>query len=490
MNKVCLSVVMVLIRALTVRGFSGITVATTFLFSQKRAHCHSNLKLKAASTLNPLSIKDNLPLFEELKSVDVLPVIEEDLIFLSEGFKKLESDLANPKEVSYEEVVENLEKIQHPIGYSWGVVNHLLGVKNSDELRKSHETIQPKVIETYQKLGQSQPYFQALKKLKEKTLDEAQSRVVASAIRSMESSGVGLQESDRLIFNKLQLEAAELSTKFSNNLLDSTKAFKLLVESKDDIEGLPASALGLAAQQAKANGHPDATPENGPWLLTLDMPCYLPCMQNLKNRNIREQLYRAYATRASSGELDNSPIIKRTLQIKYEMAKMLNYESHAHKSLAAKMAPSVESVIELNRMLLEKAYPAAVKELEELQSFAEKEYGFTEKLNLWDVPYFSERLREKSYEFQEEELRPYFALPNVLDGLFALAERLFDVKIVAADGTTQVWHPDVRFFNIIDKKSDERIASFFLDPYSRPEEKRGGAWMDVCVGKSRVSHCF
>jgi oligopeptidase A len=118
--------------------------------------------------------------------------------------------------------------------------------------------------------------------------------------------------------------------------------------------------------------------------------------------------------------------------------------------------------------------------------FAEKEYGFTEQLNLWDVAYYSERLREKDYEFQEEELRPYFALPNVLDGLFSLAERLFNVKIVAADGTAQVWHPDVRFFNIIDKSNNEYIASFYLDPYSRPGEKRGGAWMNGCIGRSKV----
>lgn len=429
-----------------------------------------------------------------------------------------------------------------------------MGVKNSDDLRAAHDTIQPKVIEVNQYMGQSQIVYKALAQLRNgdqsawDNLDEAQRRIVNSSIKQMESSGVGLLPAERETFNKLQQEAAELSTKFSNNVLDSTKQFKLLLTKAEDVAGLPASAKALAAQQAvsaykaaqKAKDEAaefaqkslsnlselkaqsgisdsaiaeavkisqeaaaalaratanaaelvdasDATAEKGPWLLTLDLPSYLPSMQHLKSRALREQLYRAYVTRASSGERDNAPIIKRILEIKKELAGMLGYKCHAEKSLSTKMADSVDSVLQLTEMLRSKAMPAAQKELQELKTFA-KAQGLKEEMALWDVPYWSERMREKQYQYQEEELRPYFPLPSVLDGMFGLANRLFGVTIEAADGQAQVWNADVRFFNIKDTASGEHIASFYLDPYSRPADKRGGAWMDVCLGKSKVLH--
>ena len=466
---------------------------------------------------------------------------------------ELESILKNPKKKhDYHAVVEELERVQAPLSYSWGVVGHLMGVKNSEGLRAAHDAIQPSVIEVNQNMGQSQPVYKALSSLKNSSerewqaLQESQRRIVSSALKQMESSGVGLPPAKREIFNKLQQEAAELSTKFSNNVLDSTKQFKLLLTKPADMAGLPASAKALAAQQAVASaksaqqakeeagkeaekalaalseltaqsgtsketleramkaasdarthlaavtataaeqhGNENATAESGPWLLTLDLPSYLPSMQHLQSQALREQLYRAYVTRASSGAQDNAPIIRRILQLKTEMAQMLGYKCHAEKSLSVKMADSVEAVLNLTEMLREKAMPAAQKELQELRAFA-KSQGFQGELQLWDVPFWSERLREKQYQYQEEELRAYFALPAVLDGMFGLANRLFGVTIEAADGQAQVWHPDARFFNIRDSATGEHLASFYLDPYSRPAEKRGGAWMDVCLGKSQV----
>lgn len=471
----------------------------------------------------------------------------------SDNMLDLEHSLKTPKKkINYSSVVEELEKVQAPLSYSWGVVGHLMGVKNSDGLRNAHDTMQPNVIEVYQQIGQSQTMYKALSALKESDqaawaeLEEAQRRIVTSALRDMEASGVGLPPAQREQFNKLQQEAAELSTKFSNNVLDSTKQFTLLLSDPKDVAGLPASAKAFAAQQAasaaqaahkakeqatlaaqkallalsdlnstpsaskgdieaamvaaeKASavleqataasaallGGENATAESGPWLLTLDMPSYLPSMQHLQSRSIREKLYRAYVTRASSGAEDNAPIIKRILQIKSEMARMLGYKCHAEKSLSSKMADSVEAVMQLTEMLRAKAMPAALKELAELKTFARSQ-GFKEEMNLWDMPYWSERLREKQYQYQEEELRAYFALPAVLDGMFGLANRLFGVTIEAADGQAQVWHEDVRFFNIKDSVSGEHIASFYLDPFSRPADKKGGAWMNVCLGKSKV----
>lgn len=451
--------------------------------------------------LNPMMKKETLPLFNDIKPKHMLPAIQADLTDMNTQLSSFEKVLEDPQnlgeswgkkrvEYDFEGVIERLEAIQFPLGYSWGVMGHLMGVKNSDELRKAHDELQPEVIKTMQKVGQSKALYKALTAIKSRksvwsTLDEAQQRIVDSSLRAMVHSGVGLEGEAKEKFNALKLEQSELSTKFSNNVLDSTKAFKVTVTAAADLEGLPDSAKGLAAQQAVAAGHEGATAEVGPWVLTLDMPSYLPCMQHLKNRDLREKLYRAFVTRASSGEHDNAPLIKRILQIKKEVSSMLGYECFADMSLASKMAPNTQAVADLTEMLLAKAYPAAQRELEEVKAFAVAA-GCNDELNLWDLTFWGERLREKQYEFEEEELRAFFPLPSVLNGLFELAERLFGVKIQAADGEAQVWNDSVMYFNIHDATTNEYIASFYLDPYSRPAEKRGGAWMDVCVGKSRV----
>jgi len=457
---------------------------------------------------NPLLLRDKtgIPKFDKIKTSDVQPALQHQLVNLQTSFQHFEKTLQDPTklgsawgrrrlEYDYEMVIEENEKIQSELSSTWGVVGHLMGVKNSDDLRAAHDAMQGPVIETYQKIGQSKPLFKALTAIKErqsvwKDLDEAQKRIIDSSLRQMRSSGVGLEGSEKEKFNALQLEAAELSTKFSNNVLDATKAFKMRLTNKADVEGLPSSALAAASAAAVAMGDKDSTPESGPWVISLDMPSYLPAMQHLKARDLREKLYKAYVTRASScsdtsKDKDNEPIIRRILQIKGEMALLLGYKNYAELSLSSKMADSVDSVLALSEMLLSKAYPAAKKELEELKNFA-KSKGCTDDLALWDVAYWSERLREDQYQFSEEELRPYFAYPNVLNGLFSLINRLFGVSIKKADGEAEVWHKDVGFFKVFDDSTGEHIASFFLDPYSRPGEKRGGAWMDVCVGKSKV----
>eukprot|EP01035_Chromulina_nebulosa_P019895 gene19895-25850_t len=485
-------------RAIGAKAYGLGVLSMSFLSPIRSTHsefCAS--KLSETQIKNPLLNKQSLPKFSEIETVHVKSAVEVDLNYLNENFSEFESELKKRLEsqgsneiIEYSSVIEKLEQIQYPLSYSWGVVGHLMGVKNSEELRQSHDEIQPNVIQSYQKIGQSKTLYQSLLSIRNNpkiwdTLAEAQQRIITSNIRSMESSGVGLDDASREIFNKLKLESAELSTKFSNNVLDSTKAFKLIITDPNDITGLPESAKGSYLQNAIRNGYPDATIDKGPWVITLDMPSYLPAMQHLQNRKLREELYRAAITKASSGETDNSKIIQRIIQIKTEVAKLLGYKCYAELSLSSKMAPNVDSVLQLIDMLYEKSYPIAEQELEELKAFA-KENGFTEELSLWDVPYWSERMREKLYNYEEEALRPYFALPNVLDGLFSLANRLFDISIENANGEAQVWNQDVQYFKIKDNKSGDYIASFYLDPYSRPADKRGGAWMDTCLGKSKV----
>ena len=396
-------------------------------------------------------------------------------------------ELEKSVEPTWPGLVEPLERIIDRVSRSWGAVNHLKGVRDSEPLRKAVEEIQPERVKLSLRLSQSRPLYEAFKALREndsvwKELTEAQKRIVDSELRDFVLGGVALEGADRERFNEIQQELSQLSTKFSNNLLDATKAFKKLVTDREGVEGLPESALALAAQQAVGEGHEGATPENGPWVFTLDLPSYLPVMTHAKNRDLREEMYKANITRASSGEIDNTPIINRILELRAEKAKLLGYSSYAEMSMVSKMA-TLESAQELLEKLRAASYGAAERDLEEVRAFA-AEQGFTDEMMHWDVMYWSERLKEKKYQITDEELRPYFALPNVLQGLFGLINRLFEVDVEPADGEVPAWHDDVRFFRL--KKNGQTKAYFYLDPYSRPAEKRGGAWMDEVCSQSRL----
>ncbi len=434
----------------------------------------------ATITDNPLLIGKGLPPFEKIQPEHVVPAMTQLLKELEEELAKLEVNVTP----TWSGLVEPLTAIEEKLGWSWGIVGHLMGVKNSPELREAYETVQPEVVKFYNKLSQSKPLYEAFKTLRNSNdwhdLESAQQRIIESAIRDFELSGVGLEGETKERFNQIQLELAELATKFSNNVLDATKAFKLKLTQKEEVDGLPESALSLAAQTARAEREENATVEEGPWVITLDYPSYIPFMKYATNRELREKLYKAFISRASSGELDNKPLIERILELRKEKAEILGFNSYAELSLAKKMAPGVEAVEKLSEELRLASYDAAVQELEELKAFA------GEELNHWDVSYWAEKQREAKFDLKEEELRPYFPLPQVLEGLFGLAKRIFGVSITPADGQAPVWHEDVRYFQVADEQG-EAIAHFYLDPYSRPAEKRGGAWMGDCIGRAKMT---
>ncbi|MDZ8028602.1 MAG: M3 family metallopeptidase [Nostoc sp. DedQUE11] len=443
----------------------------------------------SASTIlfdNPLLQGTGLPPFAEIKPERVVPAFKQLVAELDQQLTALEANV----EPTWEGLVEPLEKLTERLTWSWGAVNHLMGVKNSPELREAHETIQPQVVQFINKLGQSQPIYNAFKVLRASdswaTLEPAQQRIVEAAIRDAELSGVGLEGEARERFNVIQMELAELSTKFSNHVLDATKSFSLTLTTKAEIDGLPPSLVSLAAQAAREAGESSATPENGPWRITLDFPSYGPFMQHSTRRDLRQKLYKAYITRASSGDLDNNPLIKRIFELRQELADLLGFGSYAELSLASKMAPNVEAVEALLEELRQASYDAAVKDLEELQAFAASHGKEYQDLKHWDISFWAERQREAKFAFTAEELRPYFPLPQVLDGLFGLVKRLFGVTVTPADGQAPVWHEDVRYFQIADE-TGSAIAYFYLDPYSRPAEKRGGAWMDVCINRAKLT---
>jgi len=420
-------------------------------------------------------------------------------------------------------VLPAVEQIQFPLGYVWGIAGHLNGVKNGDELRQAYELNQPSVVQAMTKFSQSRALYDALEGIEKSWSEEDASdisfeesqkrRAVSNSIRSMKLGGVGLDGEEKERFNEMRMKLAELSTNFGNHVLDSTKAFSYTITDAKDVEGVPESARAMWAaahsQHLAADGEtkeegdmakPD--PEKGPWRVTLDGPSYIAALSHIPNRDVREKIYRASVTRASeitdytaegddkAAERDNVPLIYEILKLKAEMSSLLGFDNYAEQSLASKMAPTVDSVKELSDFIADKALPAAKKDLEEVTALAREKGGEEyaedklEKLEPWDTTFWSERLKESKFDLTEEELRPYFALPAVLDGMFGLVERIFGIQVKAADGEAEVWHPDVQFFNVYDVDTKEHIASFYLDPFSRPENKRGGAWMDVCIGKS------
>lgn len=443
--------------------------------------------LDAQLAENPLLVSDGLPRFDRIEPAHVVPAIRKVVADATARFEQIEREI----KPTWESAVESLDELNTPFQYSWGPVSHLLGVKNSPELRKAHEEVLPEVVSFSLRVSQSEPVYRALKQLKEgvawSTLSEAQRRIVDQKILDAELSGIGLTGEARERFNAIVQELSQLSTDFSNHVLDATKEFSIVVSDAAEVEGLPPSLLRLASQSYNgtlADGAAPGTEEGGPWRFTLEFPSYGPFMQHSRRRELREKMYRAYVTRASSGPLDNSALILKTLALRAEKARLLGFETFAQLSLAKKMAPSVTAVEEMFETLRRASWSAAHKELDEIRALA-TEGGDREPLINWDIAFWSERLREKKFQYTEEELRPYFPLESVLKGLFGLAQRLFGVRVTSADGQAPVWHKDVRFFNISDE-TGRHIASFYLDPYSRPENKRGGAWMDDCLGRRRL----
>ena len=460
---------------------------------------------------NPLLIGQGLPPFGDIQPSHVVPGIEQLLQNLGHDLEVLEAQLgqklnAEPAvSITWADLIDPLSAITEKLGWSWGIIGHLMGVKNSSELRTAYESVQPELVQFANSIGQSQVIYAALGKLKGSAawtdLDPAQQRIVDAALKDAELSGVGLSGKQKETFNDIQRSLAELSTQFSNHVLDATKAFSLTLTKPEDVAGLPPSLLSLAAQAARDTAQnveedtpertgADATAEKGPWRITLDMPSYIPFLRHSQRRDLREKLYRAFITRASSGELDNAPLIEKILELRSQKAHLLGFENYAALSLATKMAPSVAAVETLMEELRSASYDAAKRELEEIKTFA-KQHGSVDaglEIKQWEVPFWTERMREQQFNLNDEALRPYFPLPNVLEGLFGLAERLFGITISAADTQAPVWHPDVRYFQVSDTAKSEVIAHFYLDPYSRPAEKRGGAWMDECIVRAKIQN--
>jgi oligopeptidase A len=435
------------------------------------------------------------PDYEAITPEQVQTLIPQLLQRLSDQFAALETSLdaalGSGAPLGWDMVMPPLHRIGEQLRWSWGVVTHLNAVCNSPELRDAHASQQADVVRFSNRLGQSRSLHQALEALQQRPsepLDRTQQRILASELLSMQQRGVGLRGDSQAAFNAASERLAELSTQFGNHVLDATQAWHLVVEDPSRIAGLPERAREALAQAAREAGdcHADgseASAERGPWRLGLDMPRYIPVLSHADDRQLRETLYRAHVSRASSRELDNTPLIQEILELRQQQAQRLGYAHWAELSLAGKMAEDVPAVEALLEELRAAAYPTACRELEDLQACARR-HGAAEAdaLAPWDVSYWAEKLRQERFDLNQEALRPWFPLPQVLEGLFALCERLFGIRITAADGEAPIWHPDVRFFRVLERDGSP-LAAFYLDPYSRPGSKRGGAWMDECLNR-------
>jgi len=425
---------------------------------------------------NPLLGLNGLPPFSAIRPEHVRPGIDQ---LLTEGRQLVEDLLEKHNVYTWENLVAPLEAMDDRISRAWSPVSHMNSVVNTDELRAVYNECLPLLSEYGTELGQHEGLYQAYRQIMDgdeyQRLDTAQKKVIDNALRDFRLSGIELEQAARDRYKTIMQELSRLTSKYSDNVLDATNAWHRQVTDAALLAGLPESARALARQTAEQRGLDG-------WVFTLEFPSYYPVMTYADNRQLREELYTAYVTRASdhgphAGQWSNTDLMDQILALRHEAARLLGFNNYAERSLATKMAESPDQVMGFLNDLAERSRPAAERELEDLTAFASEYNGHTD-LQAWDIPYFSEKLRQQKYAISQEELKPWFPEPRVVSGLFAIVERLYGLQVETVDGI-DTWHEDVHFYRIRDAAGELR-GEFYLDLYAR-QHKRGGAWMDECI---------
>lgn len=429
---------------------------------------------------NPLLTPFSLPPFSAIRPEDIVPAVQSALADCRAAVERV---VAQPGPFTWDNLCQPLAESDDRLSRIWSPIGHLNSVKNSPELRAAYEQALPLLSEYGTWVGQHEGLYQAYRSLKEgaafETLSVPQRKAVDNALRDFELSGIGLSADKQQRYGEIVARLSELGSTYSNNVLDATMGWSKLITDEAELSGLPESALAQAQAMAQAK-------EQDGWLLTLDMPSYLPVLTYADNRELREEMYRAFATRASdqgpnAGKWDNSEVMAETLALRHELAQLLGFDTYADKSLATKMAESPEQVIGFLSDLAKRARPQAEQELAQLRAFAKQHYGVDE-LDAWDITYYGEKQKQHLFSISDEQLRPYFPEQRVVEGLFEVVKRIYGITAKERKDV-DTWHPDVRFFDLFDADGELR-GSFYLDLYAR-ENKRGGAWMDDCVGSLR-----
>jgi oligopeptidase A len=432
------------------------------------------------NTANPLLAGHTLPAFDAIRPEHVEAGIRELLEDSRERVRQIEQ--AEP--ATFRTVVEPLEELGHRLSRTWSPVGHLNGVMNNEALREKYNACLPLLSAYGTDLAQNEKLYRAYEKVRATeaaTLDAEQLAVLDHMLLDFRLAGVALDGAKKDRFKEVMLELSTLAAKFEENVLDATNAFTHHVESAEDLAGLNAMIVSAARERAAAAGKPG-------WLLGLDQPTYVAVVTDARSPDLRRTFYQAWSTRASdqgptAGRFDNRPVMERLLALRHESAQLLGYPNYAAYALARRMARSVDEVLTFLRQMATAARPAAERELAELTQFAGRQ------LDAWDITYYSERLQEERYSISQEELRPYFALPRVLDGLFGVVRRLYGIGFRPRNDVP-LWHPDARYYDVLRADTadgaDVVIGGVYLDPYARPN-KRSGAWMDDCVGRKQLA---
>lgn len=428
---------------------------------------------------NPLLVNTALPDFAAVDIAQFEPAIDS---LLEEG-RQLVKKLEGLEQPTWDNFVLPLEEVNDRLNNAWSVVSHFNGVLNSEALRDIYQRLVAKLTTYQTEFGQNASLYNAYQAIADNEAfadySEAQRACIEHALRDFKLAGVALPAAEKQRYAEIKKRLSELSTRFSENVLDATQGWTKYFESGQGLEGLPESAMSLLAQQARQRGK-----EQG-YVITLDIPCYLPVMTYCSNRALRAELYEAYATRASDqgpneGKWDNSPLITEILQLRQEAAALLGFDNYAERSLATKMADNVAEVVAFLDDLADKSVAMAKNEFAALQDFA-KECDGLDALENWDVAYYAEQLKQRDFDISQEALKPYFPAPKVIAGMFEIVGRLFDIEVRAA-AEQNVYHEDVVYYEIL--RQGELVAGFYLDMYAR-KDKRGGAWMADCRTRRR-----
>ncbi len=430
-----------------------------------------------AQSMNPLLDFSGLPRFAEFKPEFVTPALGQ---LLAENRALVESLRNQHAAADWENFIAPLDDGNERLRRAWGQVAHMNAVMNSPQLRDVYNENLPRITEYFSELAQDEALYRKYKALRASDaflrLTGAQKKVIDNELRDFRLGGAELPTAEKTRFKQVVEKLAALSSKFNDNLLDATNAFELVVSEAGRLAGIPEDVLEVAADAAKQAG------KQG-WKFTLHMPSYLPVMQYAQDRTLREQMYRAYVTRAAEfGESawDNSAIIVDILRLRREQSRLLGLANFAELSLQPKMADSPRQVLDFLEELAQRARPYAQRDLAELKAFASQQLGLDD-LQPWDIAYASEKLRVERYAFSDQEVKQYFPEQQVLQGMFGVVETLYGLQIRPDEAPR--WHDDVRFFSIRNRDG-ALVGQFYLDLYARPS-KRGGAWMDDAITRRR-----
>jgi oligopeptidase A len=418
---------------------------------------------------NPLLELESLPAFGRIEAGHARPALEK---VLADNRAKLAELTAQPHP-TFASLVEPVEELSYTLSRVWSPIGHLNAVANSADMREAYNECVPLLTAYSSELGQNtrlQECYAYVLQHEGAALDPAQRKVVDNALRDFRLAGVDLGPDEKVRYCEVAQRLAQLATKFSENVLDAARAYTRSVTDDSELAGLPVNAVDRAAADAR-EAH------QAGWLFKLDQPTYMTIMASAESEQLRRDIYEAWITRGSelgpsAGRFDNSPLIAEILPLRHELARLVGFKNFADYALATRMAKSSKQVLSFLDDLARRCLPAARQEFSDLEEFAGR------KLNAWDIAFYSEKLQESRFKVSQEAVRPYFPLPKVLSGLFALIRRLYGVEVRERPGVG-VWHPSVRYYDLVDT-NERTVAGFFLDPYSRTE-KRSGAWMDECV---------